>query len=226
MEKEGEDCLTLLLQRSEKALGPAHKQTKGLLESLIYYYWDQDRFVECDALIRRVLQNGGSIGRDTQSSFGGFAPNIVPSLETLGVPAGHGWAWDDRRLWLDPPEKIELMPVYPPDSNFVTSDCNDDNAEYDTEIFRYSLNEGDDKKLVLTVPYVPYTYFQQSLESEKSGTYQDFIELISFYHHSDGYRPQRRSFLDQLPCQGTSERRKSRVWTLSMTDSKVRAAQF
>ena len=226
MEKDGEDLLTLLLQRSEKVFGPAHEQTKGLLESLIYYYWDQDRFVECDALIRRVLQNGGRIGGDTQSSFGGFTPWFVPSLEKLGVPAGHGWAWDDRRLWLDPPETIELMPVYPSDPISVTSNNTGDNAEYDTNIFRYSLNERDDKKLVLTVPYVPYKHFQQSLESVKSGTYQDFIELISCYHHSLRYRPQHRSFLDQLPCQGASERRKSSVWTLSMADSKVCATQF
>lgn len=43
MKKEGEHHLTSLLQRSEEALGPAHEQTKGLLESFIYLRWDQDR---------------------------------------------------------------------------------------------------------------------------------------------------------------------------------------
>ena len=225
MEKQGEQHLTLLLQRSEKTVGPAHEQTKGLLESLIYYYWDRDRFSECDALIRRVLLNGGSVGQDTQSSIGGIAPGTVPSLKELGVPQGLGWAWNDCRFWLDPPETVELVPVHPPDSISALSDCKYENAECDTNIFRYTLSQGDDKTLRLTVPYIPYSNFQQSLESEKGSIYQDFMRLVSCLHHRHGlYRPHYRSILNELPGQEILGRQNPRTWTLSVVESRVRAA--
>ena len=212
MEKEGKEHLTLLLQSSEKAVGPAHEQTRGLLQSLIYFHWDRDHFAECDALIRRCLQNGGSIGRNAYSSLKTNSGR-VPNLETLGVPKAHGWAWDDRRLWLNPPETVDLVPIHPSDTMSLFSNGKSDDSKCDTNTIRYTLKEMNDKILELTVPYVPYESFQQCLENEGSGTYQNFMDRISScYPHRGQYWPQQLSFHKHPPLKKLQGRQKHRVY--------------
>ena len=222
MEKEGKEHLTLLLQRSEKTVGPAHEQTRGLLQSLIYFHWHRDQVAECDTLIRRFLQNGGSIGRN---AFSSFETNLgpVPNLKTLGVPGRHRWAWDDRRLWLNPPEMVELMPIHPSDIMSLFSNSKDDDSKCDTNTIRYSLKEVNDKILKLTIPYVPYKNFQQCLENEGSGTYQDFMDRISsLYYQLNQYRLQQLSSHKHRPLKKLQGRQKLNPWTLPITGSKVR----
>ena len=119
LEIDAERIFLRLYRGQRKVLGDKHSDTLYSMTRIYNYYIDEERYLEAEALIQKIIVEEETINTDVTTPNDTFvnlrrSNALQAKLASLYAP-GKYYYWEDSRIYLEHLDDVSLVPSLPPD---------------------------------------------------------------------------------------------------------------